>query len=223
LRIPDPTPFDQAPSWRVISTRHRSIDLFEGVADAAEWEALLELEGRFSPGAQEIMLLDAGLPRDAWAFGPGAGYVMAPFLYRGPSRFSTGAFGVYYAGLEEETAIREVAFHRGRFLAATREPPCVQEMRVLRATVTGSLVDLRPGTEAFAPLLQPDPATYPAGQAFAADLRDAGEDGLVYPSVRHPGGACVACFKPRLISACRQTRPLTYVWDGQAIAGWSKG
>ena len=61
-----------------------------------------------------------------------------------------------------------------------------------------------------------DPARYAAAQHFAAGLRDAGSDGIVYQSVRHDGGVCVAIFRPRLLSNCRQERHLCYVWDGAA-------
>jgi hypothetical protein len=49
-------------------------------------------------------------------------------------------------------------------------------------------------------------------------LRERGHsNGIVYPSVRSAGGECVAVFLPRLVTDCRRTRYLAYVWDGTAI------
>ncbi len=148
--------------------------------------------------------------------GPGSSYLMAPFLRRpvSPSRFSDGTFGVLYAAERERTAIAETRFHQGAFLSAVDAPEQVLEMRVLRLTVSGTFPDIR-GLDAAA-LLQPD--DYSAGQAFGMRLATSGAPGLVYPSVREPGGACVAVFRPRVLSSCDVARTLHYKWDGRAIA-----
>ena len=212
-------PFDQAPAWRVIATRTPPIALFEQVADEAEFEALYELETAFNPHHDEGHL-SRHLPRGEWVFGPGAGYVMAPFAYRTPSRFSDGTFGIFYAGLDEETAIREVAFHRARFLESTREPPSVLEQNLLRAKVTGNLTDLRGEVAAHPEWYDPDPSRYGPAQVLGARLRQAGETGLAFASVRRPGGQCVGILRPKAVSACRLSRPFSYYWDGARIAGW---
>ena len=196
--------FAQAPVWRVIATRNPPIALFERVADAGEFDALYELESAFNPHHDEGHLLQH-LPRGEWVFGQGAGYVMAPFAYRNPSRFCDGSFGIFYAGLDEDTAIREVAFHRARFLERTREPPSVIDQLILRAKVTGELVDLRGEV---------------AAQVLGGQLHQAGRTGLAFASVRRPGGHCVGILRPKAISGCRHSRPFSYYWDGARIAGW---
>lgn len=207
-------------SWRVIAARHPPISLFERVAAEADFEALNDLEAAFSPHYDEITLLQY-LPRSEWVFGPGCGHVMAPFAYLSPSRFSDGSFGVYYAAFDEDTAIREVAFHRGLFMSRTAEPPSVLEEQVLVASLSGDLVDIR-GQQASRPdLYAPDPLAYGPAQAFGVGLRGAGETGLTFSSVRNPGGECAGIFRPRAVSRCRQVRPLRYVWDGHGIAGWA--
>ena len=45
-----------------------------------------------------------------------------------------------------------------------------------------------------------DPNDYSPSQAFAKPLREAGEWGLVYRSVRHEGGECIAAFKPQAVT-----------------------
>jgi hypothetical protein len=207
-------------SWRVIAARHPPIALFERVASLDEFDALYELEMAYSAHYDETTLLQV-LPRSEWVFGPGSGYVMAPFAYRSTSRFSDGTFGVYYAGLDEGTAIREVAFHRGQFLATTQEPPCVLEELILRAKISGDLTDIR-GEQAVHPeWYDSSPLRYEAPQALGASLWRSHETGLAFASVRHSGRVCVGIFRPKAINNCRQSRPLRYLWDGEKIAGWA--
>ena len=210
----------ETPCWRVIAARHPPLALFEQVASLDEFEALHELEAAFSPHYDEVTLL-LTLPRDQWQYGPGSGYVMAPFAYRNPSRFSDGSFGVYYAGLELETAIREVAFHRGEFMARTQEPPSILEEQVLRARISGDLADIRAEQSDHREWYSPAMDEYGPAQALGASLWRQGEAGLACASVRRPGGQCVAILRPRAVSGCRQLRPLRYVWDGMKIAGWA--
>lgn len=81
--------------------------------------------------------------------------------------------------------------------------------------VNGSFRDLR-GSDAADPLL--DPSSYTASQTFARGEHRAGRDGIVYPSVRDPGGECVAVFRPRALSPARQGAHYAYLWDGRAIS-----
>jgi hypothetical protein len=62
---------------------------------------------------------------------------------------------------------------------------------------------------------------YGTPQALGLSLWQKGIDGLAYASVRNPGGNCVGIFRPKVISGCRQSRPMSYLWDGKKIAGWS--
>ena len=63
-----------------------------------------------------------------------------------------------------------------------------------------------------------DADSYAASQSFAAALRDAGSPGLVYPSVRHPGGWCAAAFRPNAVGIPTPTKRLKYHWDGSRVA-----
>jgi len=212
--------FTRQPSWRVAATRHPPVAIFDRVTSEAEFDAAWELEAAFNPRADAGHLLLA-LPRSQWVFGPGSGHVLAPFAYRTPSRFSDGSFGVYYAALDETTAIQEVAFHRERFLATTHEPACVLEEQVLWAEVTGELTDIRGEQGTHPEWYGPATAHYPAAQALGSSLWRAGQTGLVFSSVRNPGGECFGIFRPRAISSCLPLRPLRYAWDGTRIASWA--
>lgn len=212
--------FNKTPTWRVVATRHPPINLFESVSSEAEFDALYELESLFSPRYAESTLLPS-LPRNEWVFGPGSGYIMAPFIYRSETRFSNGSYGVYYAGLDETTAIQEVAFHRAIFMAATSEGPMTLEETLLRARITCDLVDIR-GEQADHPeWYGPALSDYSAPQALGLSLWQKGGDGLTYASVRNPGGECVGIFRPKVISNCCQLRPLHYRWDGKRISNWA--
>jgi hypothetical protein len=41
---------------------------------------------------------------------------------------------------------------------------------------------------------------------------------VVFTSVRRSPGQCVAAFRPRAVSPCRQAEHLVYVWVGGRIA-----
>jgi len=86
-------------------------------------------------------------------------------------------------------------------------------MRCYKTGIRGSLHDLRRGYRA-----EHDPDSYTASRALALALRTEGSDGIVYRSVRNPGGECVAAFYPDLVLPHVQTRHYQYVWDGTTIS-----
>ena len=59
---------------------------------------------------------------------------------------------------------------------------------------------------------------YAPSQSFAKPRRDRGEWGLIYRSVRHPGGECIAAFRPQAVTIPHPGAALAYVWDGERIA-----
>jgi hypothetical protein len=150
--------------------------------------------------------------------GPGATYVMAAFTHLNPrgSRFSDGTYGVYYAGREFETALIETAYHFGRIAADSRDGVRYEDMRVLVGRIDGRFHEIETLSPAARKrLLHPD--SYAASQPFGARLREAGSNGLVYPSVRHPRGGCVAAFRPKAVGLPVQTKHLQYHYDGQRV------
>jgi hypothetical protein len=143
---------------------------------------------------------------------------MAPFTHLSadsPSRFSAGSFGVLHAGRTFEVALFETMHHHARFMAATGQPPgWTSQFREIVLDVDASLHDLRgiAGTES---VLAPD--DYAASQALGASLRALGSDGIVWPSVRQPGGECVGLFYPDRATLPTQGRHLDYHWDGARV------
>jgi len=62
-----------------------------------------------------------------------------------------------------------------------------------------------------------DKTSYAVSQPFAAARRAANSDGLVYSSVRHDGGQCIAAFWPNVVGIPIQERHLQYEWDGLRV------
>lgn len=211
---------DWRPCWRLVASRFPPQGLFDRVAAPGDLEIVFQIEGltngRLREEAGEIGLVS---PEDRIS-GPGTTPIMAAFTHLNPegSRFTDGTYGVYYAARELDTAIAETKFHRARFLAATQEPPIEIDLRSYASDLTAEFHDIR-GLRAERPeLYAPDPARYGPVQDFARSLREDGSNGIVYGSVRHQGGECVAVFRPRLLSPVRQGPHFCYVWNGQAIA-----
>ncbi|MDW5377353.1 RES family NAD+ phosphorylase [Halomonas sp. HP20-15] len=149
--------------------------------------------------------------------GPGWSPIMAAFCHINPngSRFTDGSFGVYYCALVEATAIAETRHHTERFLRDASQPPTRVQKRVYLSNLAAEMVDLR-AEPPTSPLLDPD--DWSAGQALGGKLREGHRYGVVYPSVRHPGGECAAVFRPPALSPAWQGRHLEYVWNGTSIS-----
>jgi RES domain len=150
--------------------------------------------------------------------GPGASYVMAAFTHRNPkvSRFSDGSYGVYYAARGFRTALRETAHHFARFATDSRDGPRYEDMRVLVGRIDARLHDGARLPPAVRDVIL-DPDSYAASQPFGAALRDADSPGLVYHSVRDPGGQCAAAFRPKAVGIPIQTKHVKYHWDGRRV------
>ena len=204
---------------RIIASRYPPIDLYERVSpDPAVWEALVAAEMLTNPRLRDEVGEIRLVPPVERVGGPGATYVMAAFTHLNPrgSRFSDGSYGVYYAARDLATAVAETAYHFGRFAADSGDGPRYEDMRVLVGRIDADFHDLESlPPEQRVPLL--DPGSYAAGQAFGAELRAAGSNGIRYPSVRRRGGWCVAAFRPRAVGIPVQTKHLQYHWDGTAV------
>ena len=110
---------------RIVPTRYPSVSLFDRVADADDFEALYALEAMTNERVRDELGQIERVPRGERVFGPGSGPIMAAFTHVNVlgSRFSAGAYGVFYAARDRATAVAETRHHHGRFLAATRQRP----------------------------------------------------------------------------------------------------
>ena len=199
-------------------TRHPSVYLYDRVADAADFDALYALEALTNDRVRdEVGAVQLVAPDDR-VFGPGSGPIMAAFTHVNPagSRFSDGAYGMFYAARERATAIAETAYHHARFLAATNEGPMHLPMRLYHVAIDARLHDLRLAEAVPAAVF--DSADYTSARSLGRVLHGRGSHGVVYRSVRHAGGQCAGLFKPRGAKACLHAAVLLYAWDGQGFA-----
>ena len=204
---------------RIIRSMYPPIDLFEDIADPADWPLLIAAEQKTNPRLMEsIGNLDL-VPSMRRVSGAGASYLMAPFTHVSPdrpSRFSDGAYGVLYVGDRFEVALFETIHHHARFMSRTLEQAgWTSQFREIVLDVSGAFHDMTQQN----PVLQPalDPHDYRQSQTLGRDLRTAGSDGIVYPSVRFSGGICAALFYPDCASKPVQGRHLDYHWNGVRV------
>jgi hypothetical protein len=188
------------------------------VAGAEDWEALYWLESLTNPRLRDDVGEIELVPREDRIFGPGASVIMAPFTHLNPegSRFADDTFGAFYAAASLDTSIAETRYHREVFLRATRERALELDMRTYLCDVAASFHDIRGKRDRMPDIY--DPNSYVASQKLARSLKLAGSNGVVFDSVRHSGGQCLAVYRPRLVQNCRQGTHLRYVWDGERIS-----
>jgi hypothetical protein len=204
---------------RIVRSIYPPIDLFEDIADPADWPLLISAEQKTNPRLMEsIGNLDL-VPEGRRVGGIGATYLMAPFCHVSPdrkSRFSDGSFGVLYAGKVFEVALLETIHHHERFMARTNEAAgWTSQFREIVMSIDARLHDLcKPDADQLQML---DPDSYTVSQVLAAQLRTAGSDGVVYPSARHESGECVGLFYPDCAANAIQGRHLDYHWDGTKV------
>lgn len=206
---------DWPTSYRIVAARVPRVAIFEEVARPEDLDNVLAIEAMTNDRLREAAGAIYLVPDGDRVVGPGASFIMAPFAYIRPGRFSpNGTLGVYYAAAALETAIAETTYHRARFYAETNERPLVAEQRVVEAAIAADVALAVDEPNANALL---DPNSYAASFVFGGAVYAADLDGVLYPSVRHAGGTCVGAYRPRCIRDARTTKYLGYRWNGREI------
>lgn len=216
IQTPPTIELDWEHQYRVIPSEYPPINFFERLVDPDLMDELHHIESLTNDRLRDETGDIALVPTDDRVSGPGASPVMAAFTHISPdcpSRFSDGSYGVYYGSKELITAVEETKFHRAAFLAHTHEEPGEIDMRVYIGEVSKPLHDIR-GDE-YAALHKPD--NWTPSQACGRSLREKKSWGIVYRSVRDPGGECIAALRPPAVTIPRQGPHLSYVWDGNSI------
>jgi hypothetical protein len=201
---------------RLVSTARLRAPVLEGLVSAAAAAALAEIEGATSNRLLAEQRGTEGIGRGEFVHGvPYASFVNAAFAYwkpREPNRFNATR-GAWYAALDVETCMREVAFHMAEFLARSGQLKGVVEYAELFASMAGEFVDLRltPGH----PCLDPEPAVgCPTGNAIADAARARGLNGIIYPSVRRAGGTCIVALRPHAVQSVAPGAAYRFEWSG---------
>jgi RES domain len=202
---------------RLVTTARLRESVLLGLVGAEDLVALAEIEGATSNrllaqarGTGEVQSYELvyGVPH--------ANFINAAFSYakpREPNRFNGADRGAWYAGLELDTSLAEVRFHLTEMLAATGVFEAVVDYAELHASFAGEFLDLRPHADHTA--LDRDKAIgYPAGNALADAARAKGLNGIIYPSVRHSGGTCIAALFPHAVQSVAQGDIYRMSWRG---------
>lgn len=203
---------------RLISNANHKPPVLEALAPTYGALRSLEALESVTSGRQEVQ--QRGLPGiapEAMATGYGYSYINAAFAYRRPSgnRFNPKDWGAWYSGFKSETAQQEVAYHLTRAMEACGADFDNETRYVeLLSDFDAEFVELR-GVEPTPECLHEDTkAGYPHGQKLAGEIRGAGLNGIVYPSVRHKEGTCIVAFWPGLIQNFQIGETLTFKWEG---------
>jgi hypothetical protein len=199
---------------RLVPSRYPSVGLFDRISAPEDLEAITELEAWTNDRVStELGILNV-VPRDEWVVGrPMASVVMAAFCHPRPGggRFSSPDRGAWYAGRTVDTSLAESIYHRTRELAEVGQFDTRVQMRLYHADFRASFHDIREGRR-FQPLYHPE--SYAVSQEFARELLAGGSNGVVYRSVRHAEGECIACFRPKLVLNVRAAAHYEFVWEG---------
>jgi hypothetical protein len=174
-------------------------------SDPEQLSVLFELEGATNERLQGEAGLLPGITVRELVFGLSYSHIVnAAFTHAHPlgSRFNGPARGAWYAAFSLETSSQEVAFHKAQELQeinwGQRETFIFIDFL---ADFRGEFHDIRKDSR-FRRCL--DPASHAASQRLARELLDGGSAGIIYPSVRHHGGTCIACFRPALVNNVRK-------------------
>ncbi|WP_198115292.1 RES family NAD+ phosphorylase [Massilia rhizosphaerae] len=215
--IPRLTALRQFDTCRLIPSRFA--DLEDSVlAPLADGEGMLrdlfDLDNATNDRLRGESGLLPGIGVDELVFGvPNFRIINSAYTYARPegSRFNDGERGAWYCAFDVETALAEVGFHKAvEYQEIGRFDDSVNYQALL-ADFSAPFHDLR-GSDAWLDCLAPD--SYCASQALAADLLEAGSMGVIYPSVRHPEGTNLACFRPALVGNARKGHAYRLTWAG---------
>jgi hypothetical protein len=199
---------------RLIPSRFPPVGILDTIASPDDLQHIIELEGWTNDRISSELGLIMTIPAGEWVVGqPHATVIMAAYChpYSTGSRFNDGTRGAWYSAKSLDSAIRETIFHKTKELDEIGVFDTSVEMRQYLSDVDADFHDVR-ASPTYDALHDPD--SYVAGQILGRDLLAAKSNGVVYRSVRHPGGECIACFRPQLILNVRQGAHFEYKWSG---------
>jgi RES domain-containing protein len=182
--------------------------------DDVHLQAIFELDSATNDRLLAAQQPLPGIGVEELVFGvPHAAVINAAFCHPHPlgSRFNGPARGAWYAAFDVETAQAEVGFHKSVQLAEIGRFDDSVTYDDYLADFSAEFHDLR-STSTLSAYLDPD--SYVESQALAERLLEADSLGVIYPSVRHTGGTCVACFRPALVANVKRGKTYRFVWDG---------
>jgi RES domain-containing protein len=212
---PPTTRLQQKDTHRLIPSRFPPAGVLDVVTVPGDLDLIFELEGWTNDRITAELGIIRMLPADEWVIGrPHATAIMAAFCHPAPNggRFNTPDLGAWYAAFDLDTAFAESIHHRTRELEEIGVFETSVQMRQYLSDFDADFHDVRGDDSAFAALH--DPESWKVSQPFGADLRRQGSNGIVFRSVRHAGGECLACYRPPLVLNLRPAAHFEYRWQG---------
>ena len=222
MKLPRSTALRQDDTHRLIPTKYVGEGgsvLARLTEDKSELDRLLELEGATNDRLLGEAGLLPGISVHELVFGISYAHIVnAAFTHAHPlgSRFNLPDRGAWYAAFALETSQAEVAFHKTVELEEVnwRDEEVAAYADYL-ADFRADFHDIRNDGD-FSECL--DPGSYENSQRLARELLKEGSVGIVYPSVRHNGGTCLACFRPALVMNVRRGPTVTLTFEDAKLA-----
>lgn len=208
----------QFDTHRLVPSRHlpQNDSVLVAISDDdAHLQAIFELDAATNDRLLAGRRLLPGIGVDELVSGvPHAAVINAAFCHPHPlgGRFNGPHRGAWYAAFDVETSQAEVGFHKSVQLSEVGRFEDTATYDDYMADFSANFHDLRSAGAGVRAYL--DPETYVESQALAERLLDAESLGVVYPSVRHEGGTCIACFRPALVANVRRGKTYRFTWDG---------
>lgn len=227
MTLPPVTLVRQFDTHRLVLSRHlpQSDSVLVAISDDdAHLQAIFELDAATNDRLLAGQQLFAGIGLEELVFGvPHAAVINAAFCHPNPlgSRFNGPNRGAWYSAFAVETSQAEVGFHKSVQLAEIGRFEDVVTYDDYMADFSASFHDLRSAPPAMRSYLNPD--TYVESQALAETLLEKNSLGVIYPSVRHTTGTCVACFRPALVTNVRRGKTFRFAWDGEPTPTVTEG
>lgn len=202
--------------FRNIISIHSSQDLFDDLSDdPEEWVLAQQVEGEVKPPFYQSHqpIIHRPFEESHWF-----NVITWPFKHWQASRFSDGAFGVWYGCESVATSVYETAYHWfNRLLcdAGFENENVIGERKIYRVNCDAALLDVRPQIKSHRELLHKTDYSY--AQAVGARLHREGHPGLITNSARSNEGHNFVILNPDVLSNPLYHCQLTYQLDGGHI------
>jgi hypothetical protein len=206
--------FRLANTCRLIASPFPTVGILDTVASPEDLEAIFELEAWTNDRISNELGIIQRIPREEWVVNrANATVIMAAFCHPNVdgARFSDSRRGAWYAARELETAHAEIIYHRSMHFGEIGVTDGVTQERLYLADFDAEFHVLPSSAPSFL-----DPDSYRESQKLGRALLEQGSNGIVYPSVRRPGGQCAGCFRPPLVMNVRQSAYFEYRWVGRS-------
>lgn len=215
--IPPKVKINIKDTHRLIPSRYPPKGIFDDLVSPSNLKHIFDLESWTNDriNSQHGKLYD--IPQDEWVYNkPNASVIMASFCHPHPAggRFNSSDLGAWYSALLLETALKETIYHRTKEIREFgRLQGMVVQMRQYLSDFHEEFHDIRewPNDNAVY-----DSGSYSSSQELSKVLKSIGGRGVIYKSVRHTGGECIACYRPKSILNVRQGHHFEFRWHDES-------